>query len=141
MERRSGSAGVAQGTGAQLDGGDWGGKAGFERESCGQGLGQVGEVLARSRGDDEGRYEGDFGTAMPVLQGQERVGAQKAEKLTVWGQVSLECDERVKSVVGGVVGRVFGCVVLFGSVGEGESEAGLVGDGETRHGDAVLEAG
>jgi hypothetical protein len=141
MERRGGSGGVAQRAGAQLDGGDWRGKAGFEREACGQSGGQVREVLARARSDDEGRYEWDFGTSMPVPQGQERVGAQKAEKLTVRGQVSLECNERVKCVVGGVVGREVGCVVHFGSVGEGESEAWLVGYGETCHGDAIFEAG
>jgi hypothetical protein len=36
---------------------------------------------------------------------------------------------------------VVGSWVHFGSVGEGESEAWLVGYGETRHGDAVVKAG
>lgn len=73
---------------------------------------------------------------MPVFERQKRVGPEETEKLAVYGQVPLECDERIKSVVGRVVGRA----LLFRRVGEGESKAGFVGDGEACHGDAIFEA-
>ena len=71
---------------------------------------------------------------MPVREGAEGVGAHKQEKPSLGRQGCSQRGERVDGEVGSRAGR-------FRSIGKGELEARLAGDGQAGHGDAVLKAG
>lgn len=130
IERSGLAVGVFERGALELDvarRGDGRGRRG-ERETCGEDGCEVGEGLARARGNDEGRGERQFGSAMPAREAEKGVGAEEAEDLGV-GMLAVEVGEGVDGVVG----------VRAWGVGEREREGWVVGDGKARHGDAVVE--
>lgn len=135
VERSGGAGGVAEGTGFEVErGGRWSGRAvGGEGEAGRKDGGEISEALTGARGDDEGREEGKLGAAMPMMEGEERIGSHEKEECCGGRELGFEG----KQCVVGVVGRAG----LIGRVDEGEREGGIAGDGEARHGDTVVEAG
>lgn len=102
---------------------------------CGNGVGQggayLGEVKAGTRAHDEVAGEQEVGGAAPVADAEEGVGAEDTEELVAGLELMAELGEGVNGVVGGAVGA--------GRIDERNFDAGLAGEGEPGHGDAVIE--
>jgi hypothetical protein len=138
-EGRGEAGGVAESIDAEIDVGGFVNRSGLgaDREAGREDGGEIVEGLAGARGDDEGRDEGDFGTAMPAAEAEEGVGAHEAEELGVEGEIGADPGESVKSIVRGVAGRSSG----GRRVSKRDEECGVAFEGEARHGDAVVEFG
>src|ERR1017187_5234743 len=89
-------------------------------------------LLARARGDDQGRNKGNLRRPVPLAQPKERVGAHQAEKHGVQWEFCSQTEQRID----GVVGRAR----RLGSIRERHGEAGLASDGQARQLRAVFKA-
>ena len=107
---------------------------GVESEAGREKRGKVREVFAGAGGDDEGRGKRDFVGAAPVVESAEGVGAEEQMPAGFGRVLGAEVEERIDGVIRLAVRGV-------GSVGEGECEVGVMGDGEAGHGNAIFEGG
>jgi hypothetical protein len=130
VKRRLMTGGVAEGK--QLCAGGGGGLFdcgdAFRKNSSG-----MEEIKAGACADNESAGHQEFCGAIPGSDGKPGISAEKAEELVVRCERAFEMKHAFDGVVGAVIRKR--------SIEPGDLDAGIAGESECGHGDAVLEAG